>query len=657
MALIDKIDAHYRRNNFLLEEAKSKENKDASTFKSSYIKCGAPFFKDAFGKFAPLNEDYKYRKNVLNEFFPFDMPATNSRWKTKEKVALVKGVKTQMIRYIKSQQSQKLCQEARKTRNNLAKMKFISNNKDLEESPLLDIYTSIQKDYPGFVINWNIISFDDLRSAHSVSECMGMYYSYLRPDLNRDPFTSEEVQILLNMVLNGSYDSWDEIAAALDRRSGLQAFIQYQTTFERNCPSNRRWTIAEDRQLSVLIDQYSLNGNINWNKIGQILPNRNKAQCYNRYQIIYKSLNTKKGIFTTLENRVIMDFVAKYGEDFDKLSKYKLPGRSVTQIKNHYNNALRQKGEFLPWTHEEDKQLVEFVEQNGTNDWRSIADILKTHSRLSCRTRFMTISKFLKRNPECSLRDVPSKPKKITSVLKAKALTDADVEEMSTEVVITSTKDSLAVLEKFKRDQPDLFHLVKGTFNFDMSNRELNVNHEKVQILSFLFDVDDKRVVQRKPHAFTPSQVTVLKEVFSLQYDQNLLREMLYAKIHTQFLMPPNYNTVIGLRATVIKIHEEFEIQGNSPEIVNQSEEYRTSLVKFQKLYLSLFYWSAMLSKIDSAELNHIHFTKYPKNDLTTSDIIQTLNKRNLPIEVGFQFKRSLEGLKVFPTIKKPKLQ
>lgn len=172
-AMLEKIDTQYRLNNIFLEQAKSGEGKDSSQFKTGYTKCGAPFFKDATGRPAPFNVDYKHRKNVLKQFFPFDMPVTSTRWKTSEKVALIGGVKRQMIDHIKSKQSQKLCKDTRQTRGKLQKLKFIASNKDMSESPMNDIFYSIQSDHPDFAINWNIVSFNDLHSNHSVSECMG----------------------------------------------------------------------------------------------------------------------------------------------------------------------------------------------------------------------------------------------------------------------------------------------------------------------------------------------------------------------------------------------------------------------------------------------------------------------------------------------------
>lgn len=245
--LIRKINEQFRLNNIFLEEAKSGEFKDSASFKASYLKCGAPFFKDALGNSAPYNEDYKYRKNVLKEFFPFDLPDNTAPWKTNEKVSLIKGVKNQMINYIKSQQSQKLCKDSRKTRGKLQKLKFIATNQDLVDAPILDIYATIQNSYPDFNINWNIISFIDLQNMHSVTECMGMWYSYLRPDLNREEFTSEENSTISNVFQDDRFNDWNEVAAQLDRRSALQCFVHFNRLYVRYYPNNIKWTEQEDQ--------------------------------------------------------------------------------------------------------------------------------------------------------------------------------------------------------------------------------------------------------------------------------------------------------------------------------------------------------------------------------------------------------------------------
>lgn len=658
LKMVVKIDEQYRKNNIFLEQAKHGGPKDSASFKTSYMKCGSPFFKNALGETAPFNEDYKHRKNVLKEFFPFDVPITSSRWKTKEKVALLNGVKAQMISHIKSQQSRKLCQDVRKTRGRFQKMKFISQNKDLEKSAMIEIYNEIGKDYPDFSINWNLISFNQLQSNHSVSECMGMWFSYLRPDINHDPFTDEENSVMARNLAENNHRSWNEIVAKLNRRSSLQAFVHFNTTFGRVCPSNVRWTAEEDTKLFESIEKYSVNGVINWAKVGQVIPTRNKTQCYNRHLITVRSPCIKKGVFTKQENRILLDYMKEFGEiGLSKLPSMLLPGRSTSQIRNHYNIALKHKGNIFPWTRDEDKLLMEHVNKSGTNDWRKIASVLKTHNRLSCRTRFTTISKFLVKNPGKTIQDVPCKTKRVTAVQRAAASSDSDEgNATSSKTNLPQPKEiGLLTVSRFQKQSAELFKIMKTTFNYDFSNREIPADNTKLLVLKRLFKVDENKCLTKRAYMFTMRQLIKLREVMSFKLSSKLLGEMKFAMTHTQFLMPPNYNTAVGLRALTIKMHEDPLDQEDIPTITNPSTEYRLELENFQKYFFSLFYWSAMLNRLDPNELNEIHFMKYPKAAMNAHDIFRQLKTRHLPISAGFnELKRSAGSSKTYPA-KKPR--
>lgn len=641
--LISKIDAQYNSNKLFLEQAKSKDAKDTTNFKSSYVKCGAPFFKDALGNPAPFNDDYKYRKNITKEFFPYDIPTSSPRWKTSEKVALINGVKDQMISHIKSQQSQKLCSNARKTRGKVQKLKFISHNQDMEQSSMMDIYVSIQKSYPTFTINWSLISFKDLHSSHSVSECMGMWFSYLRPDINRDPFTEEENKVITNAVVGKASPNWTDIANHLDRRSSLQTFVHFHTTFSRVCPSKVRWNEYDDAKLMAAIEKFSCHNIINWGKVGNALPLRNKTQCYNRYILLSKAQGKKKGVFSPEENRKLMNFVEQMGENFNKLPKDLLPGRTLVQIRNHYNVALKHKGSVFPWTREEDKILMEFVEKNGTNSWSKVAEILETHNRLSCRTRFLTISKFLTKNPDKSLSDVPVKFKAVTAVQKANSEATDKPERIPRSKGFGSDTFTM-----FKKSNPSMYQLLRTTYNYDLAKQEVRADSLKVVVLQLLLQVSSSNFTKRV-HMFTPNQLQKLTECMSFKIEQFYIKEMRFITKHAQFLMPPSYNTVVGFRAISIKLHEDpLTEEAEAPE--NKSQAYRDELVKFQKLYFSLFYWTAMLTKLDKDELNHIQFLKYPKVDMTATDIFRTINKRNIQVTKNFLLDRSPTKSKEPPT-------
>lgn len=661
LAILEKIEAQSKKKSLILDATKNCELKQGTNVKSTYIKCGAPYFKDALSAPAPFNEDYLYRKNVLNEFFPFDQQKTSSRWKTSDKVALVNGAKKQMINYIKSQQSLKYSQEVRRTRGRIKTLRFISQCQDLNKSSMLEIYLMIKKDYPDFAINWNLISFNDILSRHSVPECMGIWYSYLRPDINREPFTEDENIRISSIIAESNFNNWNDVAASLDNRSALQTFIYFHSIYTRYCPSNVRWSDEEDATLLTLADKYSINGVINWQKIGQVIVNRNKTQCYNRYLAITKRQGIKKGFFTPSEDRKIIKFVEKFGKRFDKMPKDFIDGRTQAQIRTHYSVALNHQGNINPWTNEEDKQLVDFVENGGDNRWAEIADILKTHNRLSCRTRYLTIKKYLAKNPNSKLEDVPHKTKKVTAFQRASVVSIEGTEDEDSDanaIAVTHQRMKglgLLTFEKFKAANPGLYNLMRTAFKYDLGAKEVSTDKGKLLILMGMFNVKVNKHVESRLKMLTTNQKQKFDELKNFRLKQVLLDEMKFVTAHTQFLMPPNFNTVIGWRALSIKIHEDPLPEDSELVIENPNKEYKESLETFQKLFFSLFYWSAMLKKIDNAVLNETHFLKYPKANMSSTEILKMLKNRNLTVKTGMSLKRQPENLRNYQPKKKQK--
>lgn len=617
--LVIKIDTQFKANEEYLERAKSKNVTKEK--QRGFARCGAPYFKDAHGDPAPLNQDYKYRKNVLKEFFPYDLPQNPARWKIREKVNLVNGIKHQMIDHMKVEQSKKLCQE-RKTRQRIVKLKFISNNDELSKSSVLEIYQEIQENYPSFKISWNNISFDILNSSHSITECMGIWYSYLRPDLNRSRFTEQENTQMMIAIVENNHQNWDKIASHCDGRSSMQCFIHYHRSITRYFDRSETWTQEEDLILHKAIEKNTFCGATNWNKIAEALKDRSKLQCYNRYVFFSRDQPVKRGTFSKEEDKIILDYVEKHGKKFNEIIKL-LPDRTVTQIRNHYNLALGFEGETHSWTTEEDAALIEFVDSYGTNNWKDIAVTLKTHNRLSCRTRYVTIQKFLAKNPNAPLETVPKKRKKITAFHKAK-------DNSPTTCIERTTAANRQVLEIFKNQQPKLYHIFKTCFNYDLGRKTTQSDQSVVIIvLNLLLKVDWSGFEKKKQIFYTNEQILILNRAEKCCMDANLVQEI-SSIFPLQFLMPPNWNSVVGLRAITIKNHLKHQ-ETDLPVIDTKCTDvnYSKSLNEFHKLFFALFYWSAMVSKIDSDEFKELYYEKNPQ-DYTAVDFINNLrNKRN----------------------------
>ncbi len=126
----------------------------------------------------------------------------------------------------------------------------------------------------------------------------------------------------------------------------------------------------------------------------------------------------KKEKFTVEEDCIITAAVKQYGPNFHKFSTNLLPGRTLVQIRNRYSNVLKHVDNFKEWTVEDDIRLMTLTKELGTSDWVNISKHLVHHTRLSCRSRYMTILKFLEKNPNCEVKDVPRRARKLSTKIK-----------------------------------------------------------------------------------------------------------------------------------------------------------------------------------------------------------------------------------------------
>ena len=448
---------------------------------------------------------------------------------------------------------------------------------------------------------------------------MGIWYSYLRPDLNRSQFTEKENTDMMIAIVENGHQNWDEVARHCDRRSSMQCFIHYHKSITRYFDRMEPWTQEEDDVLLKSINKNTFCGASNWNKISEAVKNRTKLQCYNRYIFICRDEPVKRGTFSREEDMIILDYIEKHGKHFNEILKL-IPDRTTTQIRNHYNVALRHEGATHCWTSEEDAALIAFVDTYGTNNWKDISLTLKTHNRLSCRTRYVTIQKYLSKNPNASLESVPKKHKKITAFQRAK-------ENIPTNSSRTAAANS-QVLDRFKETNQRLYHLFKTCFNYDLGRRTI-LNEKKdqsvvINVLNMLLKVDWSGFNIKKQIFYTEAQKTILKHAQTYCLNAQLVKEIsMVVPLH--FLMPPNWNSVVGLRAIAIKNHlKDQERDAIVIDTKCTDVNYNKSLNEFHKLFFSLFYWSAMVSKIDSDELKELYNERNPEN-YTAVDFINKL--------------------------------
>ncbi|XP_062018069.1 transcription factor MYB101-like [Rosa rugosa] len=99
------------------------------------------------------------------------------------------------------------------------------------------------------------------------------------------------------------------------------------------------WTAVEDR---ILMEYVSKQGEGNWNSVQW---NSGLKRCGKSCRLRWANHlrpNLKKGAFTPEEERLILELHAKYGNKWARMAS-QLPGRTDNEIKNYWNTRVKKR--------------------------------------------------------------------------------------------------------------------------------------------------------------------------------------------------------------------------------------------------------------------------------------------------------------------------
>uniref|UniRef100_A0A182NQY4 snRNA-activating protein complex subunit 4 n=1 Tax=Anopheles dirus TaxID=7168 RepID=A0A182NQY4_9DIPT len=590
--------------------------------------CGQPFFKDHERYPGPHNMDYLYRKNVKKEFFPLDLfEAIETLWTGKDKQAVKKSVRIQAYEFLQRENElrEKMC-------DNSTALEQIRNEKlALETLSLEAIWTKTQA-YDGkyggqrFIVDWLRISNTAVNSRHTAAACEAIWNNYLRPGLKRSVWTTEEESRLMEAAEAHQHHRWDRIAQCVTERSEYQCFVHYQTNFSEISQIKKLpWTQEEDDLLLRLVEENRIGDNVIWNKVVERMPYRNKVQVYHRFK--YTLSRALRGVkFTAEEDCVITAYVQQFGDDFKFFPEELLPGRTSKQVSARYTNTLRFVNTHTGWNLEEDKRLMSYIAENLTEEgpqkisWAECAKFLGNHSRLSCRSRYYTIEKFLERHPNATLDDVPRREKKKLS----SSVTDKNW--IKTIVGIKSAAPNAGahktgsgnplVSSRAPAAEWSLYELMKFSFRYKFGYRlAVDARHSHVfagtRILLHLLEGFHNETIFTTPTRILNSRDTsVLHAVLQSPLDwPNLVsimrptmtpsgEAMLFCRI------PPSYNTVLGLRGVCLSACSP---QTNEPvpesKVRKRSKlneiAYHHAMAVFVERFRKIFHWTMLLTMLN----------------------------------------------------------
>jgi hypothetical protein len=130
-------------------------------------------------------------------------------------------------------------------------------------------------------------------------------------------------------------------------------------------------SFCQDEALRNAVESH---GARNWKHIAQSLPQRTEVQCLHRWQKVLKP-SLVKGPWTAEEDKKVLDLVEQYGAKKWSLIASQLPGRIGKQCRERWHNHLNPGISKEAWREDEDRTILEAHYSLG-NRWAEIAKML-----------------------------------------------------------------------------------------------------------------------------------------------------------------------------------------------------------------------------------------------------------------------------------------
>lgn len=285
-------------------------------------------------------------------------------------------------------------------------------------------------------------------------------------DFDEDEYDEDLLSQLDEEDLSNNINTIEmKLRKALKKNNPNRLFLK-DPLFQSSSRRHLKWTREEDEKLADLVEKYK---GRSWKKISQELNGRSSIQCLHRWSKILKP-GLVKGPWTPEEDRMLINYVNYYGAtDFSECSKI-IQGRNNKQCRERWFNVLNPRVIKGEWSLEEDYLIFRLFKKFGGKWIKFIPFFNGLRAENSIKNRFYsTIRRF-------------------NTVLR-KNNKEIESEEMKIDTIYNDFKSQL--LEKYHiNSDKDLLEFESSQLGFQgtldetrKNNREIfinNMNKEKL---------------------------------------------------------------------------------------------------------------------------------------------------------------------------------
>lgn len=315
--------------------------------------------------------------------------------------------------------------------------------------------------------------------------------------------------------------------------------------------------------------------------------------------------------FTTEEDCILMAAIKEYGEHFRNFPPNLLPGRNMKQIRSRYNNVLKFVKLRDHWSEQHDIKLMNLVDKYGTSDWVKIADEMVNHNRTSCRQRYTTIQKFLDKNPDRTIADVPRRKKAFSSNVTTDNWMETIIRTKQQQLLSSGDESDSDGIEDERLEAhskyfasnslgAQWYNFFKYSFNFQMGERVPATDgvFENIQIVAQLLQAPSMPHQMDVTNDMYSNFITKIDTSKKVQLEADFLTSLSEME-KNDFLFPVNANTVLGLRGLVTM----FESKSVKKDRIEPKPEPFTfdehkALNLFRRRFKSLFQNTASVANL-----------------------------------------------------------